>query len=367
MITPWVFAFLQHYGRSGAEDVEPGESHKAFAWHLDFWPRLEEIGFEGIFFSEHHFNGSLSPSPNLLIASIAARTQTLRLGVMGQVLPLHHPWRVAEEIAMLDHLTEGRLEIGYSSGAGPQEAPAVGIPAEELRPRFAEALDIVDAALRGEMIEHRGRFWKFSNLNVTPRPFQQPSPRKWMTVVGQSSAAMAARRGYRICTGFSTVEEVKGVFDAYRKAAKEADKPTGPAELAIRRQVYIADTDSEAQAIGKEANRVWVERIDGFIKRRFAAMARAKQAFVGNVTHDVSRNVTASEAPSFDGSYFVGPDEVILGSPRSVADQIIAQCRKTGAGHILAYTSACLEFDEVARCHELWRQVIPLLRRADVV
>ena len=77
-----------------------------FRWHLDLWRRAEALGFEGIFFSEHHFGLTFSPSPNLLIALWRRVTKNLRLGVMGIVLPYYQPWRVVEEIGMLDHLTE---------------------------------------------------------------------------------------------------------------------------------------------------------------------------------------------------------------------------------------------------------------------
>ena len=110
------------------------------------WQRIDRLGFEGIFFSEHHFGLSYSPSPNLLIAAIARSTERLRLGTMGMVLPLYQPWRVLEEIGMLDHLTGGRLEIGCASGV-PQELIQIGIAAEENRERFNEALAILDAWL----------------------------------------------------------------------------------------------------------------------------------------------------------------------------------------------------------------------------
>lgn len=96
--------------------------------------------------------------------------------------------------------------------------------------------------------------------------------------------------------------------------------------------------------------------------RRFAA----RRAGSADAAQGGTGNHAAREVPAFTGSYFVGPDEVIAGSPRSVADQIIAQCKKTGAGHIFAFCSACLEYGEVARSHELWREVIPILRKAEI-
>ena len=111
MIKPWVFEFFPELG--GAKETTPPQAiADHFARYLDLWTRDEALGFEGIFFSEHHFGGSFGPSPNLLIATMASRTRSLRLGVMGVVLPYYHPARVVEEIGMLDHLTGGRLEIG---------------------------------------------------------------------------------------------------------------------------------------------------------------------------------------------------------------------------------------------------------------
>jgi alkanesulfonate monooxygenase SsuD/methylene tetrahydromethanopterin reductase-like flavin-dependent oxidoreductase (luciferase family) len=131
MIKPWIFEFLHAPGGPGAE-VAPKTATAVFDAGVALWQHIESLGFEGIFFSEHHFGLSYSPSPNLLIASIARPTRRLRLGTMGMVLPLYQPWRILEEIGMLDHLTGGRLEIGCASGV-PQEMVQVGLRADENR------------------------------------------------------------------------------------------------------------------------------------------------------------------------------------------------------------------------------------------
>src|SRR5215470_16117117 len=129
MIKPWVFEFLPEMGVPGVEP-DPRDVATLFARYLDLWVHDEALGFEGIFFSEHHFGGSFSPSPNLLIAAVAQRTKTLRLGVMGVVTPYYEPWRIVEEIGMLDHLSAGRLEIGTALGI-PPELARVNISMEE--------------------------------------------------------------------------------------------------------------------------------------------------------------------------------------------------------------------------------------------
>ena len=127
----------------GAARHPPQVTSEYYRWHLELWRRAEEFGFEGIFFSEHHFGLGYSPSPNLLIARTAAVTRTLRLGVMGVVLPYYEPWRVVEEIGMLDQISGGRIEIGTASGI-PQEMAQIGLTVEEANARAAEAIEILE-------------------------------------------------------------------------------------------------------------------------------------------------------------------------------------------------------------------------------
>jgi alkanesulfonate monooxygenase SsuD/methylene tetrahydromethanopterin reductase-like flavin-dependent oxidoreductase (luciferase family) len=208
MIKPWVFEFFPEL-QGGA----PADVSKYFSKYLDLWARDEALGFEGIFFSEHHFGNAYSPSPNLLIAATAGRTKTLRLGVMGVVVPYYTPWRIFEEIAMLDHLTNGRLEIGTAVGI-PQEIARVGMSMEEARERNDEALQILDLLLSDEEVSFDGKFSKFEKLRPLPRPRQQPSPPKWTTVVSEGSARKAVRRGSKISTAFNPTARVKEIFDA---------------------------------------------------------------------------------------------------------------------------------------------------------
>ena len=177
MIKPWVFEFLPELGSPSVEP-NPADVTTLFARYLDLWVHDEALGFEGIFFSEHHFGRSYSPSPNLLIAALGSRTNRLRLGVMGVVLPYYHPARVVEEIGMLDHLTGGRLEIGTAIGV-PQELSRLNMSIAEARERNDEIVTILDAALANRVISHQGKYFSFSNLRLLPRPLQQPSPPRW--------------------------------------------------------------------------------------------------------------------------------------------------------------------------------------------
>jgi len=341
MIKPWVFEFLPELGGPSLEP-DPRDVAALFARYLDLWVRDEALGFEGIFFSEHHFGRSYSPSPNLLIAALASRTKRLRLGVMGIVLPYYHPARVVEEIGMLDHLTGGRLEIGTAIGV-PQELRRLGITMAEARERNDEIVAVLDAALAGRVVSHQGKYFSLSDLRLLPRPLQQPSPPRWTTVVSAESARRAARRRIRISTGFNATQTVKGIFDAYREEAAAAGFEATADCFALRRRVTVGPTAEQA--------------------RRYAqSVAERLKSFVAE-DERVSTNVPDAPAPS--GGFTLSDDEFITGTAKDVAHEIIAQCRTVGAGHFLTVLNWSAPVDEVAQAHELFgREAIPLLRAA---
>ncbi|MBL8550260.1 MAG: LLM class flavin-dependent oxidoreductase [Hyphomonadaceae bacterium] len=349
MIKPWVFEFVETHEAADPLAFNGARAQEIIAWKGDLWPDLERRGFEGVFFSEHHFRpNGLCSSPNLFVAWLAARTTRLRLGVMGSVTPMHHPWRLAEEYSLLDQLSGGRMEFGFSSGIA-VEAERVGVPRAELRARFEEALEIFQKATRQDAFSHEGRFWSFKDLRIVPRPLQADPP-CWITATSASSAQFAARKGYKLCTGFLPTEGVASLFDSYRNAASEAGRKASPDDLGLRRLVFIADTDAAAERIGAAAATAMADRI-----RRSNERLAAQRA-----------NQTTGHVPDAPASprLNIHPDEQIFGSPSTVAAKITEQCRRVGAGHFLAYTIDTLTQEETTRSFELWRDVAPELRRA---
>ena len=341
MIKPWVFEFLPELGGPSIEP-DPRDVATLIARYLDLWVRDETLGFEGIFFSEHHFGRSYSPSPNLLIAALASRTKTLRLGVMGVVLPYYHPARVVEEIGMLDHLTGGRLEIGTAIGV-PQELAQLDMTMAEARERNDEIVAVIDAALTNRTVSHRGKYYSLSDLRLLPRTLQQPSPPRWTTVVSPDSARRAARRRIKISTGFNSVPRIKAIFDAYREEADAAGYHAGPECFALRRRVTVAPTGEQA-------------------RRYAAAVTERLKAFVAE---DDRLNTNIPDAPAATGGFTLSDDEFITGTPKDAAHNIVEQCRAVGAGHFLAVLNYSAPIDEVAQAHDLFgREAIPLLRAA---
>lgn len=345
MIKPWIFEFMHGVDAESAA-ANPALVTDVFEDSIDLWQHVEALNYEGVFFSEHHFRHSYSPSPNLLIAAIARHTTRLRLGTMGLVLPFYQPWRVVEELAMLDHLTGGRLEIGCANGV-PQELARVGIGPEEARARFNEALEVLDMAIADGVVTFHGTYFDFDDLEILPRFRQQPAPPKWTTIVSTGSAKKSAGRGSKICTGFQSVETVTELFDAYRDEAAQLGVTVGPNDIGLRRNVTVARDEAEALEGAQKAKEMSLILTAGDprIVKDGAAMLDAPKAGSGFTIHD---------------------DEFVAGTPSQVAEQLIEQCRACGAGHFLATLGRAGHANRRNMITLFGEEVVPELRRAAI-
>ncbi|MEH3036442.1 MAG: LLM class flavin-dependent oxidoreductase [Sphingomonas adhaesiva] len=351
MIKPWLFEFFRAPTEKGVliqqprQGLGPQDVQDQFTAYWDMWTKAEDHGFEGIFFSEHHFGPGYSPSPNLLIAALAPVTRTLRLGVMGVVLPYYEPWRVIEEIGMLDHLTNGRLEVGTASGIPPEMAK-VGLGVQQANERNTEAQDLLDWVMThpGEPINHAGKHWTFNDLTLVPMPLQRPTPNRWTTVVSEGSARRAAHRGTKICTGFNSLAQIRTVFDGYREEAAKTGLATSPDSFGLRRIVIVDSDGDKARAV---AAKVHEQVITMFLK------------------HDdrVNHGPVPDAPQKASGGMQLSTEEFIAGNPAEVAEQIEAQCEAIGAGHFMAMLDNHGNVPENKVAFDLFGQeVIPLLR-----
>ncbi|HTL65650.1 MAG TPA: LLM class flavin-dependent oxidoreductase [Pseudolabrys sp.] len=343
MLRTWVFEFLPEL-TDQSSPVPPKTISEYICRYLSLWERDEALGFDGIFFSEHHFGDSYSSSPNLLIAATAARTKTIRLGVMGVVVPYYTAARVIEEIGLLDQLSGGRLEIGTAVGV-PQELAKLGLNLDQAREIYNETIEILDTTLETGIANYHGKHFKYDNLRLLPRPVQTPHPPKWSTVVNPDTARRAARRKSKICTGFNSTEQVREVFEAYIDESRAMGQSVDGNNLGLRRRVIVSESESEANKMSQSA----AERYKKFL----ANDPRIKLSPV-------------PDAPRQGGGGFsVSDDEFISGTPLQVANKIIEQCKRTGARHFLAVLHWGAQLTEVRSAHELFgQQVIPILKKA---
>jgi alkanesulfonate monooxygenase SsuD/methylene tetrahydromethanopterin reductase-like flavin-dependent oxidoreductase (luciferase family) len=340
MIATWLFEFF-HALHDPAQSADPEAVQAHFRWYTDLWTKAEQRGFDGIFFSEHHFGAAYSPSPNLLVAHMAARTTTLRLGVLGSVTPYATPWGIPEEFAMLDHLTGGRFEPGIVSGI-PPELGVAGIPMHVATQRHSEVADVLDHAQAGEPVTHHGEQWSFDNLPLFP-PAYRPK-RVWTASRSRESSERAARRGWNVCAGFNATPVIADMFDGYRAASADAGHNVGPEHLGLRRMVTFAD--------GPDGQR--------------EGMHRAKRALLDLL------NASAGPLPPFaalldrpdESIDMLSNDEFVSGTPQQVAEQLIEQCRAVGAANVMVMFSA-VDHEPLGNAHATFAEhVIPALHAA---
>src|SRR4051812_39499174 len=158
----------------------PEIAMRTYNEHLAAWEEIDRLGFDGIGFNEHHCSPyGLMNSPNLLAASAAQRTKQAKLLIYGNLLPLREPLRLAEELAMLDCLSGGRLISGFARGI-PREYQVHNVSLADSRVRFEEAYEIIIGAWTKEVFSYEGKFWSYKDVALWPRPVQQPHPPIWI-------------------------------------------------------------------------------------------------------------------------------------------------------------------------------------------
>jgi alkanesulfonate monooxygenase SsuD/methylene tetrahydromethanopterin reductase-like flavin-dependent oxidoreductase (luciferase family) len=233
---------------------DPTLAKRVYDDHFEEWLEAERLGFDAVFLSEHHFTAyNLLPSPNVMLAALAARTTTLRLGIMINVLPFHQPVRLAEEGAMLDVLSGGRLEFGVGRGIDFQELQKIGMTYDELRPRFEDGVDLLLKAWTQDRFSHDGPYYRIGEASLYPRPLQRPRPPVWVAAESPPTIEWTATRGFGMGTIFLPTAQVREKLEHYLSAGTAAGRDVSPASFMLFRNAYVAPTDEEAIADAEPA------------------------------------------------------------------------------------------------------------------
>ncbi len=233
------------------QHFRPEVAVRTYAEHLEAWEELDRLGYDGVGFNEHHTSPyGLMNSPNLMAAAASQRTKRLKLLIYGNLLPLHDPLRLAEELAMLDCMSNGRIISGFARGI-PREHNVFGVPMPDSRARFEEAWEIVRRAWTEEVFSYDGKFWSYKDVAIWPRPVQQPHPPVWMPVTSsKESIEWAARRNIPITPGLGPIGLQEDIVRYYGECLKQDGHRLTPDHIVMQATVFVAD--SKAQAL-KEA------------------------------------------------------------------------------------------------------------------
>jgi alkanesulfonate monooxygenase SsuD/methylene tetrahydromethanopterin reductase-like flavin-dependent oxidoreductase (luciferase family) len=213
---------------------------------LDLFTYAEELGFHGVWVAEHHFSdyGTLG-GPPVFLSALAARTETLKLGAAISVLPFHDPIRIAEDFAVVDVISKGRLQFGTGRGYQPKEFQGFGIDMAEARGRFLEELEIIERAWSGEEFSFDGEFYKIDNIKTRPQPVQDKVP-TYVASVSPETFDLVQKWGHGVMASLLTnsIGQVVGGLSAFRESLPEDRRWSQP--VPVMMPMYVGDTMEQA-------------------------------------------------------------------------------------------------------------------------
>jgi len=253
------------FGTFSYNQARPWVTEKqAFDELLDQIELTEKLNFNEAWFAEHHHSDyGMLASPNLMIAALARRTERLRFGNLVSVLPLYDPMRLAEECAMLDIMTGGRLNIGLGRGV-PKDDMKHRLDRETAQARFDEGIEILMRAWTGETFSYAGKAWGYEEISCRPQPLQKPHPPIYYGATSPDSPAMVARRGWNLALSRQPLANCAKAIEKYRaELVNIGASRTGDAIMV--RDIYVADTDEQAyrEAV-PEIMRFWQLATDNY-------------------------------------------------------------------------------------------------------
>jgi len=272
--------------------------------------RAEELGFHSLFLPEHHFGGPASiPSPLLLLASVAARTQKLKLGTTSYLLPLRHPLHAAAEVAVLDRLSGGRVILGVGRGFRRATFDAFDVPVAEKRSLFEAALGAMIDAWQGEPVAFEGDEGQGGRpVTLAPSPAQKPHPPIWVAAFGPKAMAQAGRLALPyLASPIEPIERLAANLEQHREACQAAGREVPPV-VPIMRTVFVS---RDVQALA---------RASAALESQSAALAKSGASAI--------RSGAGASLESW----------ALVGEPQQVADQIARYRERFAMTHLIART-----------------------------
>jgi alkanesulfonate monooxygenase SsuD/methylene tetrahydromethanopterin reductase-like flavin-dependent oxidoreductase (luciferase family) len=334
-----------HYDRTiGLRSFHEGLEQIEFA---------DRLGYDWVSFSEHHYSmTSVTPNPAITAAAALSRVRQARIAMLGHTLPLNNPVRVAEELAMLDNLSDGRLVVGWLRGT-PNEYQAYGVNPAETREKMIESMELILRAWsEPQPFGWEGRYYQYRTVSVWPRPLQQPYPRSYVLGTSRESAAFAARHHLGLGFPFEPPSAFAESYQFYKEQCRQAGWEPTADDIVYRGTVYVAETDERAIAEGTP------HLSAGRITANVLALQKRVSAAVSS----------ADPNPRLLGAAYVSPESWsainFAGSPDTVVRKL-RQCHdECGAGVVdLMFQGPGLQHAKVMRSIELFgKEVLPRMR-----
>lgn len=335
------------------DHLDRGEAPLAqfYEERLQLIERAEAAGIDSYHLAEHHWNPvGMAPQPGIFLGAAAKRTSRIRLGPLAYALAFHDPLLLAEEVAMLDQLSNGRFELGVGRGISPWELSMFGVTMNETRDLFREAMEVMIQYFTGDRVTHRGARWRYYDVPVEIKPLQKPFPPLWYGSSSGATRDYIASLGAAMNAGWAPAARIKQSIDAYREAwARNKDAPlrqdrSEEPNLGSVRMLVIADSDAEAEKLAEAAYLRWYQSLE-------------QQAHSYGFT-----------ALFLSGSYEVARRRigcVIAGTPEVVRAELLRDIAAAGVNYpLLQIAFGNLGHEQSMRTLELFaREILPAVRK----
>ena len=312
----------------------------------------EDWGFDSVWIAEHHFHPQygICPSPPVMLAAMAQRTHRIRLGVAVSLLPFHHPVETAEQYAMVDVLSGGRLELGVGRGYIHHEYAGYSLPYEESRGRFLESLQVLSAAWKGERFSHAGEFHRIPEVALNITPLQEPAPPIYVAAVSPETFELAARlgHGFMIIGHTIPLEAMRENVGHGRESWKKFGRELADLRCVGAYHTYVAETSAAARKRGEEVLGTYYDLV---------------RSYQPSAKHEYMAKVRAGYgAASIDEVY---RNRSLMGSPEEVIERVDRLSREIG---ITEFVCICntggLHHEETLQTLRLMgEEVIPRFRK----
>ena len=309
----------------------------------------DELGLDAVWLAEHHFDGNCAyVDPLTFAAALAVATKRVALGFAVVQTSLYHPIRLAEQLALLDHLSHGRLLIGLGRGTfyNIYEYQGYGLDADEAQARFEEAETIIRRAWTEDGFEHHGRFWNLKVPMLRPRPLTKPHPMIYRASSSEGSLRELGRQGRPILLNPQPNATTRQRVEIYRQGMREggfseAQIAHNVGQIWVWRSIYVAETDAAAEAVGRPA---------------FAATIEHRKKMRNRIKAEQGVMLSPELAPGLHG--------FICGSPATVAENLRELAEIGIGGALMQFRLGAMPYDVAKHSLELFaRQVMPEFRR----
>ena len=328
---------------------------------LDQIAAADQAGFDGVWLAEHHFQRQFSHSsaPDVLMGAITQRTTRMRIGHAVVLLPLHNPVMAAERIATLDVLSDGRIDVGIGRGLSPVEYEVFGGAIEESRERVDEAIEVMRSSWGQGPVSHQGRFWSFPEVDVFPKPVQEPHPPLWTAAVTPETFALAPERDLGVLAGpFKPLFMVAQDHARFLARCQELGKDPRQLGFGMTLGVVVLDDHKRARQVAQRHIRWFYEQL---LRLTAPVLERGGESYRYYREELATLRELTGGTPSLDALDAAGM--VIAGSP-DYAIERFQKLANTGLDHILCAVQAggVPHADALRSIELLGERVIPALR-----